>query len=312
MGAIAASALGGLFSLGGSLASGRSQRRAQEAARAQQLAAIEEGSEVRNRLIGELLRGDFRGLGAGPQDVFGRRVEETDLSESQLKAALSNLQNLSTIERLVSLVNAGISEDALTKAADFDPNFQQNISALSDQARQFLRGEIPEDVFDFRVRDRAGRTSRVGVPGTAGPATSRDLGLTSLDLQERGLSVFQALNNIREQVDPITRRLISTQFLVDPSAQLAVDQANARLRAQPDPTAAGLFGIDLQGAVMDALARGQVAVPVSNTAGNLLTGLGGAFGGLQTAISNQQLLDVLSRQSAFPPAPSLPPLRPLE
>ena len=102
----------------------------------------------------------------------------------------------------------------------------------------------------FKIRSSGGRaqvTNQIGVPGTAGAATSRDLGLTSLDLQKRGSSILDQVSRIRDQVDPLSRHISQQDFLTDPSTQLAVDNANAQIRAGANPGGAGLFGLELQG-----------------------------------------------------------------
>lgn len=272
MGVAWAALAGSAINAIGSGISASSQRKSQERARAQELAAIDGASALRSSLLEQALAGDFNGFSA--EDIFGTNPQPTDVQESTLRAVEGSLANFGRINDLTQVVNDQISQDAFNRAAAFDPNFQSNISELSDQARSLIRGEIPQDVFDFTVRDRAGRTNQISIPGTAGPATARDLGLTSLDLQQRGASIFQTINSIRDQVDPLSRRLSQTQFLTDPATQINVDTANAQLAALPDPTASNVFALQLQGGISDAYARAGVTVPVNNTLGNAAGALG--------------------------------------
>ena len=267
----------------GGFLQGRSERKAQKRQARNQRGAINEAREIRERLQQEAQDGTFAGR-FGLEDIFGSTPDELDLSASINQALSTNQGNRATIDQLVGGFNDDISAEALNRAVRFDPNFRQNLSTLSDSARSLLRGEIPIDVRDQLVRNRAELTALNGVAGTGGAATSRDLGLTSLDLQNRGQSFFQQVNSIRDQIDPLSRHIQRQQFLLDPGTQVAVDQSNNAIRSLANPGASGLFQLDLQGSREEALAKGNVTVPTASplasafgAAANTAAAFGGGF-----------------------------------
>jgi len=203
-----ATIIGGAVAAGGAALSARSQAREANSARRAQLGGLNEADRIRQELISEVEEGTFRERdgfdGFDQNDVFGVRPDEVNLSDSQIAAARGNLSASDSIDEFLRPTRVRISDQSLERAAQIDPNFRENLAALSDQARSFIRGEIPEDVLDRVVRDRAGLTALNGIAGTAQESTARDLGLTSLDLQDRGRSIFQEIGNIREQIDPIS------------------------------------------------------------------------------------------------------------
>ena len=273
-------AVGAIASTAGSISSARAQKKADSKRAKNQASSIADLARIRNNLTEELLSGNFLDR-FGSADVFGRRPEELDFAQSQRRAAQVNLENLPLNQQLVDRANQAGSSAAIDRAAILDPNFRQNISQLSESARSLLAGEIPDDVLSSIRRSRAeGAASGIGVIGAQRNATSRDLGLTSLDLQGRGASLFQQINATREAIDPIGRQVALSQLLLSPEQQIQQDTANTALRASADPAAAQFFNNEFLGSREEALARGQVTVPVNNALGAGLSGLGGSLTGL--------------------------------
>lgn len=277
--AVAATAVAA--STAGSVISARKNRKAQEKVAKNQVASIEQLARIRNSLAEESLQGTFLNQ-FGADEIFGTKPEEINLADSVRKSALLNEDILALNRDLVERTNTGISEDAIRRAGILDPNFRQSISALSDAARAQLRGEIPEDVIESinRARAEGAAVGGVGTPGAQRAATARDLGLTSLDLQQRGASLFQQINAARESIDPVSRQISLNQFLLTPEQQIQTDIANRAIRAAPDPTAQQLFKNEFTGAREEAFARGNVTVPVDNTLGAGLSAFGGGLTGL--------------------------------
>lgn len=272
---------GAVVGTAGSVISSRNENKAREAAAERQDQSIADLQRIREELSQQALSGDFLGR-FGTDDIFGRRPQQVDLQESVRRAAISNLGLIPTNERLVDRVNQAQSAAAIERAAALDPNFQQNIASLSDSARSLLRGEIPEDVMaEIRRRRAEGAAAGgIGTPGAQTNATSRDLGLTSLGFQQQGASLFQVINQARQAIDPIERQVSMGELLLSPEQQINADIANRALRASHDPAAQQLFGINLQGGSQEAIARGQVSVPVDNSLGTGLSGFGGTLTGL--------------------------------
>lgn len=280
-------AVGAIASTAGSVISARNQKKAAENARDQQISGINDLRRVRERLTREALEGSFLDQYSS-SDIFGRRPEEVNLDDSIRRAAILNEGSVRANRGLAELVNTEISQEAARRAGILDPNFRQNVSALSDSARSYLRGEIPDDVIESISIARAeGAAGGIGVPGAQRNATARDLGLTSLDLQARGTSLFQQINAARESIDPVSRQVSLNQFLLSPEQQIQTDIANRAIRASPDPAAQQLFNLDFSGSREEAFAKSSVTPPpVDNSlgvglqaGGGALSSLAGYFGG---------------------------------
>jgi len=276
----------------GAAASSVASSRAANKGRRSQLRGLSRAEAAREELVEDVLAGNFRAReatddleafeGFGLEDVFGTRVDEIDTLESQ-RRALSNAVNVqSDLDRFLRDQQFNNTDRNIARAARIDPNFSDNLGTLSNQARALLRGELPQDVLDERIRDRAQISAGTGVAGTAREATLRDLGLDSLDAINRGASLFQQANDIREQVDPISGRLNTRDFFIDPTRQIGIDDRNSQVRATFDPAANQIFGIDLQGRTQTEIAKGNVQPRQSvglNAFGSAASGVGGFLTG---------------------------------
>lgn len=269
-------AIGGIAQASGEVAAAtieaNAARDAQEALQRQQQDAVAANAATRERLVSDARE--------NLADLFGTTPDQINLADEQIEAALTNLNNLPQINQVVQGFNDAQVNQDINRALQFDPNFRSNLSALSDQARSFIRGEIPEDVLDSTIRSRAGFTGVNGVPGTSQEATARDLALTSLDLQDRGQSIFQQIGNIRDQASPIDRTITGSQFLLDPAGFIAVQEANNNLASSPTPGLAELLGVELQGSANDAAALAGVAVPTTSVGATGLSTAARSFGEL--------------------------------
>ena len=274
-----AAVVGGVASGVGGALSARANAKAQEKARKAQIKGIQDLSRVRNDLQSEALAGTFLDRFSN-EDVFGRKPTELDLGQSIRNGIRENAQNLSASADFASQANQAISEESIRRAQQFDPNFRENIRSLSAQARSLIEGEIPDDVLGEITRNRAQLNAGFGVPGSQRQATARDLGLTSLDLQGRGASLFTNINSIRDTVDPLSRQIGLNQLQITPQQQIEQDLANSVLRAAPDPTGSAFFQDTSRGLREEAFARSNISVPVDNTIGAGLSGFGGLVSGL--------------------------------
>lgn len=279
--AAVATIAGGALAAGGSILGARSQAKSAKAEREQEQQSIDDLRRIRERLTNEALGGDFLGR-FGLNEIFGRRPEQVDLRGSIGRSALLNEDILRLNQGLAGRTNQAISEDALRRAGTFDPNFRTNISNLSESARRLIQGDIPTDVIESvrRARAEQGAGGFGGGVGNQRAATARDLGLTSLDLQNRGAGIFQQINAARDAMDPISRQVSLNQFLLTPEQQIQADIANIGIRSSADPAAQRLFEDQYRGLREEATARGQVGVPVDNTLGAGLSAGSGFLSGL--------------------------------
>jgi hypothetical protein len=171
-------------------------------------------------------------LGTKPQVP---KITPIDVSTEQQKAIANNLTALPQAEKLVSATNIFNRDqiNQMMKAAGLD------ITSIGAQvgktAGSLLAGEVPQDVSDAVQRSDAARALGGGYAGTdmQRDLTARDLGLVSLDLIGKGLSMEESWMNASEQLyGPGMMNL--TSMFVSPQFQTAVDteERNTQFQAQ--------------------------------------------------------------------------------
>lgn len=140
---------------------------------------------------------------------FGSKVKvpelpKVDLSQEQKSAIAENQGALPDANRLASSVNAFNSAELQKLMAQAFPFFNQMLGKASSSTADLLAGNVPSDVSSAVGRSAAARALAGGYGGTgaANALTARDLGRTTLDLQQQGLSNFGALTQISQAVMP--------------------------------------------------------------------------------------------------------------
>ena len=116
----------------------------------------------------------------------GADLESTDKAYERIDDALTNVE---------------IPSDVRNPSTTYDPTAlfnkaQASINAVSDSNASALRGEIPDDVWQQMEQRTAesGAMQGFGVGGMTGKKTARDLGLTSLQIQQQGQQTQMAVS----------------------------------------------------------------------------------------------------------------------
>lgn len=185
--------------------------------------------------------------------IFGTKpsvpeLEKLDLSEEQLKAIQANLAAAPEARKLADLTAEEI--DTLLKRTT--PNLEAIRGTATGNIESYLKGEVPKDVQEFIRRTNAATALEGGYGGTGmhGALTTRDLGLTSIDLTAKGLT---AAENWMAASERLYSPAISafTGMFVTPSQQAAfdVEERNtqfqrswlkSQIKAMPDPVLRGI------------------------------------------------------------------------
>lgn len=172
----------------------------------------------------------------GSKKVFGEKpgiadYEAVDLGAESRKASKANLEN---------------APDTLAYLDRILPGYSEMVKKGSANTLSLLSGEIPKDVQDRIARSSAYKSfaGGYGNSGMSKALTARDLGLTSLDLMDRGNNSAQLWSRMtQEGAAPfaITARDQAGQTERNSLYKQAVEQARLNVLAAPDPGAAGLF-----------------------------------------------------------------------
>jgi hypothetical protein len=140
---------------------------------------------------------------------------------------LQQKQYLGDLQSFTSDVNRTF-QDSLESSA---PGVREGVRTLGETAASQLRGEIPQDVEDAIFRTGAMRDMSSGLGSDSRRSrnlTARDLGLTSLDMQNQGVSTLQSALTGAAGLNPVQ----AMDQLFGTADVLARQDANVALRNQ--------------------------------------------------------------------------------
>lgn len=201
-------------------------------------------SNVQN-VIGEV-RSMLQGLtgGASQYDFTARPVTWQDIQAQQVSATGAAREALAFNEANMGRYTAMAQEltraDVATRTSMLDqfvPDWRQKRDAASAINESLMRGEIPKDVAD-QLKRTAAYTSVVtggGGAGTQRALTARDLGTTSLALQQQGMKGAADWTTMMANLMPEQTRaadIMATQGLSsEQSLRTAITNAENQLAA---------------------------------------------------------------------------------
>lgn len=207
--------------------------------------------------------GDTSGYIPVLSDVFGSKpavapYTPTDFSAEQQKSLTENIGAFPDITQLGDLYQQYMLAD-LNKAMPGFSGLLAEGSATSkemlDAASPLLRGEIPQDVQDQVYRSSAYQSLMSGTAGSpmSKALTARDLGLTSLGLEQQGAQLAMEGGNAAQRWAGLAEGTMMnpSSMLITPQQQAALTMQNNlykqatqqyanNVAASPDPVAKGI------------------------------------------------------------------------
>jgi hypothetical protein len=187
-----------------------------------------------------------------------------DFQAEQKQAIQQNIEALQPATELAQKTTAAEQSQLEAQLRRAIPGYDQIVQQASKNIGSALKGELPTDVASQIQRSTAGRALSGGFGGASGfgrALTARDLGLTSLQLQNQGLA--QAQNFIQQQrVYGMTQPFSVSSMFITPAqrvtalqnqqaAQYNRDMTAAQVAAMPDPKMAAIGqGIQSMGGVI--------------------------------------------------------------
>lgn len=195
---------------------------------------------------------DIAEMVGGAAGIYGHKVNVPPLNAPdpqavQTKTIAGNIAALPGAENLASEVNRFSTDQIAKMLGAVLPGYQSLFAKAGTNVADLLAGKLPTDVVN-RVSDFS--NARSFGSGTQGSAfgenlTLRDLGLTSLQAEQMGLSEFGNLLGMAESVTPQPFNF-ATAFLspaqqvqnayLQEQIQFGRDLAAARADAAPDPS----------------------------------------------------------------------------
>lgn len=226
---------------------------------------------------GSSLLGGILGAGSKPKIPPFTPV---DASQEQNRAIQNNLANFQSASQLVSKASS-FDQDTLTnQLRKAIPGYDQIVQKASQNIENQLSGQISPDVAAQVQRASAARAlaGGYGGSGAAGNLTARDLGLTSMQIQQQGFG--NALNYIQNQRQTAVAAPTSvTSMFLTPAQRVGIAQFNASGGMQQGNLAAQ---------------ANAMPNPMAAAVGNSLQQVGGLYAGyalnnaaMQSAIQNQ-------------------------
>lgn len=208
-------------------------------------------------------------FGAAPKVA---QYKPVDFTKEQLRATEGNIENFPEFARLGDLYSKYLSnniEKLLPGYGETLKSGQKITQSLLDASAPLLRGEIPQDVKDQVMRSSAYQSLSGGFSGSqmAHALTARDLGLTSLNLKDKGAQLALAGGNSAQQWSKLAGELMfnPSSMFVTPQQRAELDYKNNiakqatkqfqyNVDAAPNPVAKGISDtiINLVGAYLGA------------------------------------------------------------
>lgn len=205
------------------------------------------------------------------------KLEEIDVQEQQKKAIAGNVAALPEIGKISSFATEQRARDIETLAPGTAALRQQTSGLIS----QMLAGELPKDVEEYIKRKSAAQAISSGTAGSefARNRTLRDLGLTSLQMQQQGLPAAQRWIEQANAAPTFnfSSMLVSPEF----QSQFAFQQAGAQWQNQWLSNQIAAMPSPLENAMMSSLRKfDDLTWQVAGTAAGMgMGGIGGMGGG---------------------------------
>lgn len=223
-------------------------------------------------------------------------LKPIDFAGEQRQAIQQNIAAIEPASELARKTTAAEQSQLETQLRRAIPGYDQLIQQAGQNIGSALKGELSADVQSQIQRSTAGRALQGGFGGGTGfgrALTARDLGLTSMQIQNQGLA--QAQNFIQQQrafgmVQPFS---VSSMFITPAQRVGAIQQQQQ-----------AMYGRDLTAAQVAAAPS-----PMQQAAQTAFTNFGGTAGGALTqyGISQALMQDYSSMMNKTPQmqAPSL-------
>ena len=223
-------------------------------------------------------------------------LKPIDFAAEQKQAIQQNLAALEPATELAKKTTAAEQSQLEAQLRRAIPGYDQLVSQAGANIGAALRGEISPEVSAQVQRSTAGRALSGGFGAGSGfgrALTARDLGLTSMQIQNQGLA--QAQNFIQQQrafgmVQPFS---VSSMFITPAQRIGAIQQQQS-----------AMYGRDLTAAQVAAAPS-----PMQQAAQTAFTGFGGTVGGALTqyGVSQALMQDYASMMKSTPALTAPPP-----
>jgi len=226
---------------------------------------------------GEIISGLLRGEPNLPA------FRPIDPGAEQAKTIKANQAALPADEKLASGVNTFNMQQLESMLQQAIPGYESIKSGVSSNIQDELAGKIPKDVQDLIGTSDAAKALTGGYAGTGmhGNLVARDLGLTSLNHIDKGISSSESWLKTMASIEQPGFFNVASMFLT-PGQTIATDVEERNAQFQHDWTQNQL---DWQGSLGNLFANqlqsdsSQISSMAGSVAGSAMGGAGGGGGG---------------------------------
>lgn len=197
----------------------------------------ERAQEVPNGIRNDFVNGFGFGLDIASNALAGKPTipgfTPISLQQAQGQAISGNLNVLPQLENIGSQVNSFNLDQMQSMLKSAIPGYSAITGSASGTIQDLLSGKVPTDVAQTVQASDAARALSGGYSGSAlsGTLTARDLGLTSLQLTEGGLSSAQSWLGLMDKLTQPATFDFSSMF-VTPTQQFSAmtEERNAQFQ----------------------------------------------------------------------------------
>jgi len=168
-------------------------------------------------------------MGTFFKDLVGSKPTVPDLpglelSTEQQKALQANIKAIPGAEQIASQVDLFNQQQIDKMLENVIPNYRAITGQISQNIASLTAGEVPTDVSEALQRSTAAQSLAGGYGGTESGRNlfARDLGLTSLDLTQRGLASAESWMKTANSIYKPGQFNVASMF-VTPAQQAAFD-----------------------------------------------------------------------------------------
>jgi len=193
-------------------------------------------------------------MGSVPNAALYQAVD----SRATIYAAINeNLQNIPAAERHIAAVNRMNENNDIVRMTAFSPEFLHILHTNSSSIRDLINGKLPIDALIDVTTDVAENAQLFGRIGNSSRTTHRSLGLSRLQMMDKGRRAMAHHIDMAQKVSPVQKQQSIQDMLGTPQGRvgLALTQAqliqnslqNANnLQAAGDPAKMGQLQADMQ------------------------------------------------------------------
>jgi hypothetical protein len=183
---------------------------------------------------GMMLAGDIMsGFGLNSRRKSTPQWKDMDMGVEADKAIATNIGNTPQLMNQAKQINAFNQAQIEKMLRDSVPQYDEMRNKTSANINSMLSGEIPKDVQDQIQRNGAAKALGGGYAGSGmnRNLVARDLGLTSLDLTQRGLNSAQSWISTMAKINQPAMWDFTSMF-VTPGQQAEFDFQNQSMKMQ--------------------------------------------------------------------------------